>query len=122
MKLIILITAKIENGLDVALGWKEVGAPGVTIIPAHGLHTLQQQLESGEVELPRMVVSMAAAMAHLMGNAEQQSQVFLSVVEDELVDPLIAEANKQLGDLTEPHNGVLFVLNIERAIGVRRHG
>jgi nitrogen regulatory protein PII len=121
MKLVVLITTRVEAGLDIAQTWQEAGAPGVTIIRAHGLHTLQQELRSGSVELPRMVVSMGAAMAAIIDNMEERAEVILSLVEDTSVDPLIAAANQALGNLTEPNHGILFVVPVERAIGVRRH-
>ncbi len=121
MKLVILITAQMEDGLDIAQAWQDVGAPGVTIIRSHGLHTLQQELRSGSVELPRMVVSMGAAMAAIIDDMEERGEVILSLVEEPLVDALVAAANQTLGDLTEPNHGILFVLPIERAIGVRHH-
>ena len=118
MKLVVLITARVEDGLEIALAWQEAGAPGVTIVRSHGLHSLQRELRSGSVELPRMVVSMGAAMASLLENMEERSEIILSVVEDDQVDPLIAAANRVLGDLTEPETGILFVLGLERAIGL----
>ncbi|MCC6803826.1 MAG: hypothetical protein IT319_13165 [Anaerolineae bacterium] len=121
MKLIVLITAQIEAGLDIAQAWQDAGAPGVTVIRSHGLHTLQQELRSGSVELPRMIASMGAAMAAIIDNVEERSEILLSLVEDELVDRLIAAANQTLGDLTQPNHGILFVIPVERAIGVRRH-
>lgn len=121
MKLIVLITAQVEAGLDIAQAWQDAGAPGVTVLRAHGLHTLQNELRSGSVELPRMIVSMGAAMAAIIDNVEERGEVILSLVEDELVDPLIAAANETLGDLTQPNHGILFILPIERAIGVRHH-
>jgi nitrogen regulatory protein PII len=120
MKLVILITALIENGLDIALAWEEAGAPGVTLIRSHGLHTLHGEL-SEKAELPRMVISMAAAMAHLLEEMEERNITLISAVEDHQVDALIDAASRVLGDLTAPNNGVLFVLPIERAIGVRSH-
>ncbi len=121
MRLIILITAQVERGLDIAQAWQEAGAPGVTIIRSHGLHTLQNELKSGSVELPRMVVSMGAALAAILDNVEARGEMILSLVEDDLVDKLVAAANEALGDLTEPGHGILFTLPVERAIGVRRH-
>lgn len=120
MKLVILITTQVERGMEIALAWQDVGAPGVTIVQAHGLHTLQQEVKRGAVELPRIVVSMASAMAHIIDNVEARGQLLLSVVPDETVDALINAASEVLGELTEPGNGVLFVLPVERAIGVRR--
>jgi hypothetical protein len=122
MKLVILITAQVEAGLDIAQAWQEANAPGVTIVRSHGLHTLQQELKSGRVELPRMMVSMGAAMAAILDNVEARGEIILSVVDDDLVDALITAAHRVLGDLTEPNHGVLFVLPIERAVGVRNHG
>jgi hypothetical protein len=121
MKLVVLITAQVEEGLDIAQAWQEAGAPGVTIVRSHGLHTLQRELRSGSVELPRMIASMGAAMASILDNVEERGEIILSVVEDDLVDSLIDAANQVLGDLTEPNHGILFVLALERAIGVRRH-
>lgn len=122
MKLVILITAQVEAGLDIAQAWQDAGAPGVTIVRSHGLHTLQRELQSGQVELPRMMVSMGVAMAAIIDNLEERGEIILSVVDDALVDPLIDAAASVLGDLTEPDNGVLFVLPVERAVGVRHHG
>jgi nitrogen regulatory protein PII len=121
MKLLILITSRITNGLDVALAWQEAGAPGITIIRAHGLQSLRQEIQGGHLELPRMVVSMASAMASIIHNVEEKSEVVLSVVPDELVDGLVDATTSVLGDLLLPDNGVLFVLDVERAVGVRDH-
>ncbi|MCA9904027.1 MAG: hypothetical protein KC547_09230 [Anaerolineae bacterium] len=122
MKLVILVTAKIELGLEVAQSWQDVGAPGVTILRSHGLHTLQKELEHGDIELPRMVASMASAMATLIENVEERGEMILSLVDDDMVDALIAVTNQVLGDLMSPNSGVLFVIPVERAVGVRHHG
>ena len=118
MKLVILITAKNEYGLEIAESWQKAGAPGVTIISTHGLHTLQTQVRSGNLELPRLVVSMAAAMAHIIDDTEEKGNLFLSMVDDHLVDNLLEGATKFLGDLTEPGSGVMFVLPVERTVGM----
>jgi hypothetical protein len=122
MKLVVLITAKVEDGLDIAQAWQDAGAPGVTIIRTHGLHTLQREIASGDVELPRMVVSMGAAMAAILDNLEERGEMILSLVDDDLVEALISSANAVLGDLTKPNHGILFTIPVEQAIGVRRHG
>ena len=122
MKLVILITAKVEQGLDVAQAWQDAGAPGVTIIRTHGLRTLQEQVHRGDYELPRVVTSMAAAMTHLLNSMDEPGMMLLSVVDNDLVDKLEAAATNVLGDLTEPYHGIMIVLDIERAIGVRHHG
>ncbi|MCL4248551.1 MAG: hypothetical protein KJ065_10435 [Anaerolineae bacterium] len=122
MKLVMLVTAKIELGLEVAQSWQDAGAPGVTILRSHGLHTLQKELEHGDIELPRMVASMASAMATLIENVEERGEMIMSLVDDDMVDVLITVTNQVLGDLMSPNSGVLFVIPVERAVGVRHHG
>lgn len=121
MKLVILITAKLELGLEVAQGWRAVGAPGATIIRTHGIHSLQREVEKGDIELPRMIASVAGAMAHIIDKVEERGELILTVVDDHLVPALEAEANKVLGDLTAPDTGVMFILPLDRAIGVVDH-
>jgi nitrogen regulatory protein PII len=122
MKLVILITTRVEEGMDVAQAWQDAGAPGVTIMRTHGIRTLQEQIQKGSYELPRMVTSMAAAMTHLLNSMDAPGAMLLSVVDNELVDKLEAATTNVLGDLTQPYHGILIVLDIERAIGVRQHG
>ena len=121
MKLVILITAQTERGFMAAQAWQDAGAPGVTIVRSYGLATLQRQLKSGQVELPRMVLSMATAMASVIDNVEERSELILSLVESDMVDTLIDASQSVLGDLMQPENGILFVIDVERAIGIRRH-
>ena len=119
MKLVVLITPLVEHGLDVAEAWQKAGAPGVTILRTHGLYSLQNETERGEIELPRMVLSMASAMAHILESIEERGAMILSVVEEPLVDSLVDAATALLGDLNAPGNGILFVLPLDRAVGVR---
>jgi hypothetical protein len=121
MKLAILITANLEGGMEVAQSWRENGAPGVTIVRSHGLHTLTQTVERGEIELPRMVVSIAASMAYIIDQMDYNTLIVLSVVDDDAIDRLVRVAEKVLGDLYAPHTGVMLVLDVLRAIGVRDH-
>lgn len=121
MKLVILITAQTENGLEVALAWREAGAPGVTIIPSHGLHSLQRKTKSGGLELPMIITSMADAMAGLLDASETSSLIILSVMPAEILGKVIEATKGVLGDLTAPDTGVVFVLDVEQAIGVRDH-
>ncbi len=118
MKLVLLITAQVEQGMEVAEAWQEAGAPGVTIVRTHGLRSLQESVKSGSVELPRMLVSMAAAMAHVITTLEAPGQMLISVVPSELVNTLEAVASEVLGDLSEPYNGIMIILDVEKAIGV----
>ena len=119
MKLVLLITSKIEEGMNVALAWQEIGAPGVTIIKSHGIHSLREKTKRTSVELPLHVTSMANALAFVIEHIEHTNHVLLALVEDAQVDALVNAAEEQLGDLYAPRTGVVFVLDVEKAVGVR---
>jgi nitrogen regulatory protein PII len=113
-KLVILITARIEKSLEVAEAWQAAGAPGVTLIDSHGLRKLQEK--SRDLELP-LFVSMASVMRQL----GVTSQVILSVVQDAEVDLMVKAAENILGDLHAPDAGILFVMDVERVVGLAYH-
>ena len=122
MKLIILITSNIENGLDVANRWQDAGAPGVTIIKSVGLYSLQQKIKKGSFEVPLHIASsMTSMMAYMLGQMEHTNHVLLSVVPKDLIPKLMSEAVEVMGDLLDPDNGVAFVVPLDEAIGVRLH-
>ena len=122
MKLIILITADIECGLDVALRWKEAGAPGVTLLKSFGLHALTTQSSSDSMEVPLHIASsMTSLMAYVLREMEQTNHVLLSVVPKEMIPTLLDEARAVMGDLTEPNHGVAFVVPLDQAIGVQSY-
>ncbi len=121
MKLVILITAEIEHGLQIAQAWQDLGAPGVTIVRSYGLRTLQNEVERGSIELPRMTVSMVSAMASIIDQVQKSGELILSVAEDELIDKMVESAQNVLGEMKNPDSGVVFVLPVERAIGVVHH-
>jgi hypothetical protein len=114
-KLVVLITSRIEKSLEVAEAWQAAGAPGVTLIDSHGLRKLQEK--SRDLELP-LFVSMESVMRQL----EVTSQTILSVVNDHEADGLIKAAEAILGDLHEPDAGIIFVMDVERVVGMAYHG
>jgi len=121
MKLVILITAEIEQGLQIAQAWQDLGAPGVTIVRSYGLRALQNEVERGAVELPRMTVSITSAIASIIDQVQKRTELILSVAEDELVEDMIQAGQQVLGDLEAADTGVIFVLPVERALGIVHH-
>jgi nitrogen regulatory protein PII len=116
MKLVILITSRLGDTHTVGEAWQQAGAPGVTLIESFGLRRIQEASKSLEV-LPGMM----SLMEILRENDEIKSATMLSVVDDQHVDAIIRSTESILGDLNVPNNGVLFVIDIERAVGVRDH-
>lgn len=121
MKLIILITSNVEDGLEVATRWQEAGAPGVTVLKSFGLYSLQRKMMGDSLEVPlHMASSMTSMMAYVLREMELNNHVLLSVVPKELAPTLLDEARAVMGDLLEPNHGVAFVVPLDEAIGLRQ--
>lgn len=116
LKLVILITPLITDVHDVTEAWEKLGVPGVTIIESHGLRRLQEHSRGMEL-LPGMM-----SLFEIMRDQERNSLTLFSVVNAPLVDAMAEAAQRILGDLNRQDNGIMFVLSVERAIGLDRLG
>lgn len=114
-KLVVMITPLLEKAHEIAEAWQEAGAPGVTVVESYGLWQLQSARQDTEV-LPGMM-----SMIEILRNREQTSVTLLSLVLNEsTVNRLIDVAQQIAGDLNQADNGILFVINVDQAIGLRR--
>jgi hypothetical protein len=115
-KLIVLITARAEEGHLIGEAWQEAGAPGVTFIEGFGLRRVQEKTRGLEV-LPGMM-----SLTEILRQNEHTSLVVLSVLDDDtLAEQLLAVTERILGDLRQPDNGVFFIVDLARALGVFDH-
>ena len=108
MKLIILITADMEKGLEVALRWQEAGAPGVTLLKSFGLHSLQTKIASDALEVPLHIASsMTSLMAYVLREMEHTNHVLLSVAPAEMISTLAGRGARGHGrfDRAESRRG-----------------
>lgn len=114
-KFILLVTPQIERAHEIGEAWDAAGVSGVTYIESHGLYTLSQANRKMSV-LP----GMSSLMEILRSNDENNVTIFTVVNDDGLVEKVIAATENLVGDLERPDNGVLFVVDVERTIGLRR--
>lgn len=116
-KLVVLITARDDVAQQVGESWMQAGAPGVTVIEGHGLQRIRATSRSGEI-LPGMM-----SLVDILRENRPSSVLLLSLVEnDAVVAPMLQATEAILGDLHSPENGIFFVLDVEKAIGIRHHG
>ncbi|MBI5929498.1 MAG: hypothetical protein HY862_09330 [Chloroflexi bacterium] len=115
-KLVVLITARIEEGHNIGEAWQQVGAPGVTLVESHGLRRLQKAAKYTEI------LSGTISMLEVLNQIDSSSLIIFTVIDDDtLVDKLVAVTEKILGDLRQPNNGIAFVINLERAFGINHY-
>jgi hypothetical protein len=112
VKLVILITARTERTLDIAQAWQNAGAPGATILEGHGLRRLTEKIGFRD-DVPLM-----PSFASLLRQQEITTHVLISAVTDTLADELYKVTVDILGDLTQPDNGFIFTVDIEKWLGL----
>jgi hypothetical protein len=110
-KLVVLVTTHVEKALAIAEAWQKAGAPGVTLVPSHGLRTLQERTR--KLELPHFV-----NVATILKQVDVTTQMLLSVVDDHLVDALAQATRSVLRDPLTPKTGVGFVIDVDRLFGM----
>lgn len=116
-KLVVLITAKTQDGHRIGEVWKAAGAPGVTFVESYGLRRLQESARSAEI------LAGTLSMLEILRSNEETSLIVLSVTNNDADAERIVQATEALlGDMNEPDNGIVFVIDVERALGVRDHG
>lgn len=88
----------------------------MTFLEGYGIQKIQEANRNVEV-LPAML-----SMLDILHQNEETSLVLLSLLHDDaLVQKLLDEAERILGDLSLPNAGVVFVIDVERAIGIRTY-
>ena len=110
--MVLAIINELERCPDVLDAWEALEVPGITILNSTGLGTVKAT--NIRDDLPLM-----PSLSELFRSKETHHRTIFTVVDsEELVERLIVETQRVIGDLDQPHNGALFVLPVHRAVGL----
>lgn len=110
-QMILLIVNDLAKCPDVLEGWDAAEVPGVTILDSTGLGSMRQAGIRDDIPL-------MPSITDLFRTKEHRHRTLFTVVEgEEKVEEIIKITQEILGDLNNPHNGVLFVLPVSRVVG-----
>ena len=88
----------------------------MTLIEGHGLRRLQEATQHTEI------LSGTFSMLEVFNQVDISSLIIFTVLdEDWLVGRILAATEKILGDLRQANNGVSFVINLDRTIGINHY-
>ena len=108
-QLLAVILYKPSQLPDLLAAWQNAGVPGVTILESAGGYRATNWLQ--QVGL--------GAIGDLFSSKDVQSRTLLTVIEDnKVLERAIAEADRAIGDFSRPRQGVLFVVPVNRALGI----
>ena len=115
-KLVVLITGQVEQGHVIGEAWQAAGAPSVTMVEGYGLRRLQQKWQNVEI-LPG-----SFSLQNILRENDLTCLLMLSVVnDDETAERLVKTTEDILGDMYAPLNGLVFIVDVPRVVGLVLH-
>jgi len=109
--LLVVILDDLKVLPDLLHAWREAGVPGATILESVGAYRAHTWLE-------RMGLG---ALERLFEAEEIRRRTLLTAVDDDtLLARAVAEAERVVGGFERPHSGILLVLPVAEARGLRK--
>jgi hypothetical protein len=113
--LVVLIVNDIDDCPSILTAWEEAGVTGITILASLGLGHIRRAGLSEDMPL-------MPSLHDILGAGEEQHRTIFSVVDSqEMVDKMVAITQQIIGDLEDPHTGILFVVPVLHVYGLGKH-
>jgi len=112
---VFIVMSGFDKCQDVLAAWEKLGVTGVTILESLGLRKIQ------EMRAQRDDLPLFPSLRHLLEGEEYHHRTAFVILDDDFdLDGLI-EATEQAvgGDFDAPDTGILFVIPVTRALGMR---
>lgn len=110
--LVVLVLYNVNRFEEVLAAWHDAGATAVTVLDAVGTRSAEELARRADLPiLPRI--------RDLLQSDDAPRKIIFSVVRDEIVEPLAGATRDVMGELSEPQNGILFVLPVSQVMGLR---
>lgn len=95
---------------EVLQAWRDAGVKGVTIMESTGVNRV----------LPRAVAGpMFAGFSQIFGSGRVGHHTLFAVIEGlELAETAVVATESVLGNLTQPHTGIVFVVPVVKVWGM----
>lgn len=111
--LLVVILEDLERLPALLKAWRRIGVPGVTLLSSVGGYR-------AETWLTRVGLG---GLSRLFEGGEVKQRTLLSLIDDDtLLEQAIAEADRVVEGFDRPHSGILFVLPVARALGLKKWG
>lgn len=112
---LVLVLENLRQCHEVLRAWEEAGAPGATVLESAGLAHLRGALRD---DLPLM-----PSLRDILSTHEVHQRTLFTVLEDEAVLQRVIEATQRVvGDFSQPHTGILFVVPVAFGLGLGKRG
>ncbi len=111
--LLIVILHDLDCLPDLLKAWEDAKVPGVTMLPSYGGFQAQALVRR-------------SGLGSLLGIFDQekaQQRTLMCLIDDpEILEVAISEADRVIKGFDRPNSGILFVVPVERALGLKKWG
>jgi len=116
MNLVLFVLFDAAKLNEVLSAWEDCGVPGVTVLYNTGIGAIRQS-QGLRDDLPIM-----PSIRDFLEDTEYHHgrTLFTILPDDSLVPALVQAAEKIVGDLNQPNNGILAVLPLAQVYGLRK--
>lgn len=117
MFFILFVLHDISKMKDLLHAWEEAGVKGATVLFSTGLGRIRQSFGLME-DFP-----LFPTMSDIMERLEDMdlSRTLFSVIDDEnIVESVLQQTQKVVGDLSQPDTGILIVLPVAKVYGLKQ--
>jgi nitrogen regulatory protein PII len=112
---VVVVMSDMERCHAVLEAWEKLGVTGVTMLESIGMRKIQE-MRARRDDLP-----LFPSLRHLTESEEYRHRTAFVVVDDDFdLDGLIKATEQAVGgDFDAPNSGLLFVVPVTRALGMR---
>lgn len=109
--LLVLVLHSMRYCPSILDAWEDAGVSGITILESSGLGTVRRAMQDDMPLFPSLHSLFSSRESH-------HRTLFTILPDDEAVDRVIAATEREIGDLSRPDTGLLFVLPVGRVLGL----
>ena len=112
---VFIVMSSLDKCQAVLDAWEERGVTGVTVLESMGMHKIQ------EMRAQRDDLPLFPSLRHLLEGEEYHHRTAFVVLDDDFdLEGLIEVTERAVGgDFDAPNSGLLFVVPVTRALGMR---
>jgi nitrogen regulatory protein PII len=107
MHLLIAVLNSPDDLDSILAGFVELGVRGATVINSEGMGRVLSH------DIP-----IFAGLQTLLNRSGPENRTILTVVSDDLIDPIISLIQESCGGLENPGTGIIFTLPVDRVVGL----
>lgn len=110
MYLLVMVLDDVRHLNDVLNAWTGAGVPGITILESTGVNRVLER-QQADVAF--------AGFSQIFGGGRVGHNTIFSVIDDLAVaETAVAETEKLLGSMSQPHTGLIFAVPIVKSWGM----